>query len=486
MATIINDIAKRAKSNAVKSIGNAVFGKGLIGRALNRSFTKKFGEGGGDGDSRVTEALETQTKIQDDNSAILTRIESIVMNIADNVYNLAGVMNAQVVSMQEAQRLQQEKAYKDAAAQEEANAEAKKINAPTVAATQPVKEKGGGIMDAIKGIMGSIGSIKFMFKGFLKKFGVLALGLTSALGIAATFTGDEGEDVEGLQSFRTLGAVHDGQGGYNYPSSSPQTTQVTSSSSSSGMSSGFVGIQSQSAGGGRGFINPSNDVSAESTTPSSPPTPVTPPPPIAATAMTKDEEAAKAKDYFTQPENVAEATEMADLFEKRRSIDTSLDMTKKALQAAKTPSEKRTYRDLIDKLVSARNNIDVRREAIMDNVRKKGFQTVPSVSTSPTSGALSGAASGSGSSNVGGLSGGSSGGGGGSSASLATTPPSTGASIGEASTAVAAASEPQPAKNNFSEINSSNDVGTPPPTAIPSPIANRGSLDIGTVFGSES
>ena len=180
------EAAGKAKSNAVKGLGNAVFGSGMVGGALNKAFQGKFGEKEGS-DTRVADALEAQTKVQDQNSAVLTRIESIVMNIADNVYNLAGVMNAQVVSMQEAQKIQQDRAYKQAADQEEAAAEAKKVQGPSAAGTEvnSVEDKKGGIMGMISGLAGSIGSTKKLFKGFLKKFGVLALGITAAVGAAA-------------------------------------------------------------------------------------------------------------------------------------------------------------------------------------------------------------------------------------------------------------------------------------------------------------
>jgi hypothetical protein len=217
-----------------------------------------------------------------------------------------------------------------------------------------------------------------------------------------------------------------------------------------------------------------------------PPTPVAPPPPVAATTMTKDEEASKLREYFEKPENAAEQSQLSDLFQRKQKIKVGIASTKALLRTAKTPEEKQQHQDMLDYLEKGLAATEAQRQAILDSARTTlGFApSAPTGGGAPAGGATSSGSSGGTGGSMGG--GGSSGGGGGGGASLASSPPSTGASIGEASTAVAAASEPPAAKNNFSEINSSNDVGSPPPTAIPSPIANRGSLDIGTVFGSES
>lgn len=556
MATIIKDIAKKAKSNAVKGIGNAVFGSGIVGGALNKAFQGKFGEKEGS-DTQVADALEAQTKVQDQNSAVLTRIESIVMNIADNVYNLAGVMNAQVVSMQEAQKIQQDRAYKEAADQEEAAAEAKKMQGPSAAGTgvAPVEDKKGGIMGMISGLAGSIGSTKKIFKGFLKKFGVLALGITTAIGAAAYVSplGDgekKNEDPSGTISVKgdaeqqsapfVSGTVT------STDAQTPQQSQGASISSSSPegeMMSSFTGMMGQSkdpkvqqmapvmggmfnsamsgdvggmfsgfsllppadapaapaASGGAPTTSPTPAATPATPTPAPAPaaTPAAPPPAPAATTGTLTAENQKLKEWFGLPENAGDKAALDEFNDKLQTARKGIKDAEYGIKTAVTPEQKTKWQDLLEFYKSAEKQIQEQKTTLLNKARKatgqpeKAAGAAPGATPSapaeaPAGGGAAGGASGGG----GGASGGGGGGGGGSSAgggaSPVSTSPSTGADIGSTSTAVAAASEPSAPKNNVSEFSTSKDEGTPPPSAIPSPIANRGSLDIGTVFGSES
>ena len=540
MATIIKDIAKKAKSNAVKGVGNAVFGSGMVGGALNKAFQKKFGEKEGS-DTRVADALEAQTKVQDRNSAILTRIESIVMNIADNVYNLAGVMNAQVVSMQEAQKIQQDRAYKQAADQEEAAAEAKKVQGPSAAGTgaAPVEDKKGGIMGMISGLAGSIGSTKKLFKGFLKKFGVLALGITAAVGAAAysSSLGDgekKNEDPSGTISVKgdaeqqSAPSVSGTETSTN--AQTPEQSQgasIGSSSPESAMMSSFTGMMSQSSDpkvqqaapvfggmvnsavsgdvGGmfKGFsqLPPADAPAAAATpTPTTAPaaTPAAPPPAPAATTGTLTAENQKLKEWFGLPENAGDKAALDEFNDKLQTARKGIKDAEYGIKTAVTPEQKTKWQDLLEFYKSAEKQIQEQKTTLLNKARKatgqpeKAAGAAPGATPSapaeaPAGGVAAGGASGG---SGGGASGGGGGGSGGSSAGGGASPvsasPSTGADIGSTSTAVAAASEPSAPKNNVSEFSTSKDEGTPPPSAIPSPIANRGSLDIGTVFGSES
>jgi hypothetical protein len=105
----------------------------------------------------------------------------------------------------------------------------------------------------------------------------------------------------------------------------------------------------------------------------------------------------------------------------------------------------------------------------------------PNISMSPAGGAVATPTP-----SGGGVGGGASSGG---SSSMGASPvapsPSTGASIGQTSTTVAAASENMSPKVSTTQINNDTTSGdSPAPTSIPSPIAGRGSLDSGTVFNS--
>ncbi|NBX51677.1 hypothetical protein EBT25_17520, partial [bacterium] len=192
-------VKKNVKQAAVKGVSNALFGKGMVGRALAKTFESKFQDEEGS-DDRVPAALDKQAQMQGNVSATLARIETITMNIADNVYNLAGVMNAQVVSMKEAQRLQQERMYKEAAAAEEAGAEAK--GGPTPAATSTGGAAGNkkNIISFYDKIIGRIGGIKKMFGAFTKRFGLVALGVISAATAVAAFASSGSEPTGGEAS----------------------------------------------------------------------------------------------------------------------------------------------------------------------------------------------------------------------------------------------------------------------------------------------
>ena len=546
------EAAGKAKSNAVRGVGNAVFGSGIVGGALNKAFQGKFGEKEGS-DTQVADALEAQTKVQDQNSAVLTRIESIVMNIADNVYNLAGVMNAQVVSMQEAQKIQQDRAYKQAADQEEAAAEAKKVQGPSAAGTEvnPVEDKKGGIMGMISGLAGSIGSTKKLFKGFLKKFGVLALGITTAIGAAAYVSplGDgekKNEDPSGTISVKgdaeqqsapfVSGTVT------STDAQTPQQSQGASISSSSPegeMMSSFTGMMGQSSDpkvqqmapvmGGMFNSAMSGDVGgmfsgfsqlppadaptapaanggapATAPTPAATPapapaaTPAAPPPAPAATVIPLTAGNQKLKEWFDLPENAGDKATLDEFNDKLQTAKTGIKDAEYGIKTAVTPEQKTKWQDLLDFYKSAEKQILQQKIALLNKARIATGQPVKAAGAAPgatpsaapeaaSGGGAAGSAMGGGAGGGVGAGGGGGGSGGGSGgASPVSAPPSTGADIGSTSTAVAAASEPSTPKNNVSEFSTSKDEGMPPPSAIPSPIANRGSLDIGTVFGSES
>jgi len=534
MATgsIIKDIAKAAKAKAVRGVSSAVFGRGLIGGALGKSFEKKFGDQEEE-NTDVANALKEQESVQDDNNATLTRIETIVMNIADNIYNIAGVLNAQVVSMKEAHRLQQERAFKSAAAAEEANAEALKVDAPSPSAStteNTTKEKKGGITDLI----GSVLNTKNLFKGFLKKFAIFAAGAaTIALAGFAASTMMSKKDAEIPQPPTQGGAMPAGpsepqiisstppsapSGGNSIPSApaaptqssapTPGTVQPPPSQSESTPPGNVrpLAPQSESVSPGnvqppppQGESAPQPTKTPTSAVPSAPtstpaPTPAAPPPSVAASAPAKDPEMAKLEDYFNKPENAAERAQLVDVAQRQTDIKEGIRATKELMQGPQTPEEKTRNESILKILEPRLEATKKEKKAILDKARQSVQQTSPA----PAVPSVGGGAASSGGGEAGGATlsagGGSSApgpaatsGGGGGGASPVPSTPSSGASIGTASTSVAAASESTPPKVSSTQINNDTTSGdTPPPTAIPSPIAGRGSLDYGTVFDSGS
>lgn len=517
MATIIKDIATKVKNNAVKSIGNAMFGSGIIGGALNKAFQKKFGDKE-ESDTQVAEALSEQEKVQDQNNATLTRIETIVVNIADNIYNIAGVLNTQVVSMKEAQRLQQERAYKNAAAEEERNAEALKLEAPTPAASAPIEQtsndKGGGGIMALAGLLLST---RKMFKGFLKKFAIFAAGVT-AVGLAGAATtslfsgGDKQPPLEPPQASKEAqaplpstgaGGGRGGQGGTSFSDTEQPTNQTSAEAPDL--------LPPTGAGGGRGSQGmPTADTSApsvESTlttsatsfaqntssggnapgadstnqatlvTPSTPSLPAAEPvsAPFVSTSKINDkaESDPKAAHEFLVNSNQVKVQPQADgsFIDVLSGKPIPEEQVKQKIQAAGKNPEKvitqaKKYQEKANKPQTFSSASPAPSSAAAAGGAMPAPMAMPAPSTGGTSGSVGSSSSGSGASPV-------------------APSPSTGASIGQTSTAVAAASENIPPKLLSSQINNNTSLGgVPAPTSIPSPIANRGSLDIGTVFNS--
>jgi hypothetical protein len=420
------------------------------------------------------------------------------MNIADNVYNLAAVMNAHVTSMKEAQRLQKEKAFKDAAASEEAASEAIKVNAPTPAATESdsKKEKGG----MMGNILGAVKSTKSMFKGFLKKFGILAIGLTTTLGLASEMM-KESEDTATAPSSETPPVA-------TAESTPPPAEQVPPPKvdSPSSMISSFTGMiekhggergaadatamksifEGGMSGGVGGFMAATQAHAAANPQPPEPPpsapaaTPAAPPPPVASTQQ-KDNEAEKLREYFDRPENAADSAQIETLWRREQGIKTGIRDTKWLIANASSPEEKARHEDILkNQLEPGLQAVKEQRRAILNKGREAvGIATapMPSVDTAARKSNFEESIKRTSPEMI-------SSGAGGTAAAPVAPSPSTGADIGTASTAVAAASEPQQPKQETVNVSSSKDSGTPPATAMPSPVADRGSLDVGTTFDS--
>jgi len=186
---------KTAKELALRKVNQAFFGKGFVGRLVEKKINAKFG--GDEGDDPQTEALSEQQTIVQRNQATLERIERVVMNIADNIYNIAGMLGHQVSSMEEARRIQQEQLSRDKAAAEEAANETKAVLQPTAAATTGEQGKG----EEKKGVLGQIAGAfmkqRSAVTGILKKFavvaGAVAVGAAATAAVASALSPEEEE-----------------------------------------------------------------------------------------------------------------------------------------------------------------------------------------------------------------------------------------------------------------------------------------------------
>lgn len=168
-----SQLKKAAKTSLVKSF----LGTGVVGRAAMKSFVGKEKQ-----QDPVTEALDEQAQLQNDVNATIVRMESVVVNIADNVYNIAAVWSERVASMKEAKREQRERLSKEQAALEEAENETARMLAPLPSGTEmggdnnkDVSEKG-----LLSKLFESVTGTKSLLRLLMSKVGLLAGGVAAA------------------------------------------------------------------------------------------------------------------------------------------------------------------------------------------------------------------------------------------------------------------------------------------------------------------
>lgn len=449
------DVLKTAKQSAVKKISSAVFGKGIIGSAMGKSFDRKFGADEEDG-SEVTSSIDEQGNIQQQNNATLERIETIVMNIADNIYNIAGVLNAQVVSMKEAQRLQQERAFKEGAAKEEAASEATKIGGPVAAGSEDIgaTSNKGGFAD----LLGSLTGTKLRLKGFLKKFGKVAIGLSAVVGAGALYAGTRPSDD---LSNNTLGGTTTDVSTTSPQISSPPSLPVSPPVSNTQPPAPPLAQPTTRTGSipDSQYIRKSTAPVVSDNAPTSAPT-------AAASAVTS-----------TSPQAVQAGNSKKDaqnFFKSVLNITPNEDGTFTDATTNAPVSKSEVIQKIVtaggqpEKIISAWNKPDQTKAGVQPNIGSVSDMLSSAVASVGSSGS---AVSPSSSSPIG-------------ASMIPPLPPSVGMSIGATSTSIAAAGEAPTPQNTTSMVNTASSEGNPPPTSIPSPIASRGSLDSDTEFNS--
>jgi GH24 family phage-related lysozyme (muramidase) len=113
-----NAVKKRAAKGAAGAMAG-VFGTGLIGKALSAQMDG-VGDFSGDGDTGEQQGTSQKSiALQQNMAGTLVRIETIAQHISDNLYNIAGVMNAQLTSMEETRRDMATQSSREAATKEE-------------------------------------------------------------------------------------------------------------------------------------------------------------------------------------------------------------------------------------------------------------------------------------------------------------------------------------------------------------------------------
>jgi hypothetical protein len=460
MTSFVSDV----KKTALKNVGRSMMQHGIIGKALGKAFTKKFAED--EEDTRVRDALDHQSEQIDTVNTTLYRMESIVMNIADNIYNIAGVWSNYVSSMEEAKRAQKEQMFKDAAAKEESDAEAlasAKVSGPGAAASKEEEGK-KGLFD---GLIKSVTSTKSIVKDVLKTVGT-GLASLAAIGGVAAGLGAVAAVFAPSANAGEVPRLPSGQTDLSLPSQSAMPVPAAKEQTSDNVPPINV---------------PASATQEVEQVKTQAATQVAPPPPIAVTTPpAQDSEVEKISSYLERPENAADKQQLTEVQNKITRVTQGIELTKNLINNEKDPAKKQEYQDILrnqlePQLETAKQEKkDIVQRATKATAVASKVSAPPAPTSAPTGQAAAEApSSGTSSSSVASS--------GGSEASMVTPPaPSTGTEISTASTSLAAAGESSPSNVSETNVSNSGATNTSGGGGIPSPIADRGSLDVGTTF----
>ena len=485
------DYKKTAKELALRKVNQAFFGKGFVGRLLEKKIDAKFGDKASGADPQEEALTEQQVTIQR-NQATLERIERVVMNIADNIYNIAGMVGHQVTSMEEARRVQQEQMSRDKAAAEEAANETKAVLQPTAAATGGDRSQGGDKKGVVGQIAGAFMKQRSAVTGLLKKFavvaGVVAVGTAAAAATAYALSPDGDTEEAAADYVATEAESTPPPSASNTPTT--QAPEEPNLATLMSMATGGAPPPSSSPSPSSAGATPTSTSPVASATPAAAaaaapapaaePVAQTPEPAPAATPMAPPPAAATQAAAGPSKEE-----KIAALEQEKEALDKRIAFKRKISESAIEGIQKRGQADTEDgkdRIQKTKDNMAWMEEQA--NKRKAAIdEEIKGLKSSPASSA-SGGGEGGGAAPPPAPPAASAGGGGG--AAPVAPSVSTGSSIGTQSSAVAAAGEAVPASGGAQTI----DTRTPESSVgggasnvpVPSPIANRGSLDKNTTF----
>lgn len=442
------------KRLAISKVTQSVFGSGVVGSTLSQAFAKKFG-GEEKEETRVTDAIQEQKAEQSNVNTTLYRIEAIVLNIADNIYNIAGVWSKHVASMEEARRAQAERMSRETAAQEEAASEAQRVGGPSVSGETVEADKKGG------GLSGLVASSKSRLGSLLKRFAVMA-GLSFGVGLAgagAVLAGAAAAD------FGSVDDEEDGGGEEGATSEPPPPTPVSSPTPS----------QPPAA---PGYDYGEQATAMQGTPAQTAPTPVAGPS-VAATSAEKIPNDIQA--YFDDPANAEDKTRLENITQKISNIQVNIEAAKRERTQAKTGVQKAAVGQRIEALNTQLFAAEQEKQGLFNQARKTVSQkaAAPAAAKEETRAqrfARLGVAFDS--TNTGGGRGTIN-----PPMALSTPEPSTGSDVGSMSVNVASGYETQRQPQDIVATNNTNladKQGQPMPML--SPVANRGSLENGVYF----
>ena len=500
------------KSRLAESWKDKIFGQGIIGKSLRAGFEAKFGSSKKvDPDEPVlgttfNDFSDGVSKSIEDEQGVLIRIETLATNISDNVYNITAAWSKNAKTLEETRKIQEEQHKLEMMSAEEAALEAKSqiepLSKPTPTGKENEKPGTGlsGMSNMFSGLLKSAGKLKSSLLGILKSKKFIALAaLTVGAGAAAAMMSNQNSDptIDPNTELPPQKLDLNPELTKTSPVITEQNKQDTDSETEKLLK--LSKTKEQSTSTTNNVTNQSNNLNVSSTTQVSKPPLSSSAPQTASvpSSANNDSDVQRLNDYFQKPENVADGVKVQELSQQEQTITEAIKQTKQLSSSVSTPSEKAKYEYIIkNQLEPSLQVVNNQKQEIINRAEQatKSLQTssagsnvsaptpiksTPSVSLGPTA---SGTASGMGSSSTtaGSTSTGESG------PTMMENSPTSGSNIAANSEAVeSSASKPnQPTVtnvNNSSQNMESREGKTR--KGIPSPVANRGSLDNMAFFG---
>ena len=532
------------KSRLAESWKDKIFGQGIIGKSLRAGFEAKFGSSekvdpnepvlG----STFNDFSESITKSIEDEQGVLIRIETLATNISDNVYNITAAWSKNAQTLEETRRIQEEQHKLEMMSAEEAALEARSQIEPLSKPTPTGKENDkpgtglSGISNMFSGLLKSAGKLKSSLSGILKskKFLALAALTIGSSAAAAIISGNEPKDipdnttetpkklnsnsepqkaVPALTEQDKQEAVGETEKLLKLSKVREQTSAVTNNVTNLGPTNSTSNVTNLGpANSTNNVTNQNKTISINNTMPVSKPllSSVSLTTPNVTSSPGSEPGIQMLNDYFQKPENAADSMKVQELSEQENTINNAIEQTRILASTVLSPNEKARYEYIIKtQLEPSLQVVKNQKQEIINRAKQSlqgskisgqntnyvapsPVQLTTSVSVAPTAGEAGPAPTPTASSS--------------SPPSLAPTPtasssssssptmmgsnPTSGSGLAATSEAVES-SATKPNKPTITNIdNSSQNMESREGRTrrgIPSPVANRGSLDKMSFFG---
>lgn len=178
MASSSEELIKELKYAAQQKLVTTFLGTGTVGRAVGQRLERKYRES----EPLVAKALSEQNVVQTKINTTIVKLEPLVTKIARTVHLIAKVWSKHVFAKQEELRVRRENLTKErAAAEEEENerkqAEQEAIRKESLSGLQPATDTSGksGVLGAL---LSDSRKTKSFIKSALSKIGTMLLGAT--------------------------------------------------------------------------------------------------------------------------------------------------------------------------------------------------------------------------------------------------------------------------------------------------------------------